>query len=91
MADKEEARRKMLEALPHFRHAVRQAAAEGKVMIGVLSVKDDGSGRVSARFDAPEFFEDLAALLDAPPETEDDRMQASAEELLQKMGLRGPG
>jgi len=81
---------KMLIALPYMRHAVKDAAGTGKVHIGILSVKEDGSGRVVAKFEAPEFFEDLALILDAPKQTEEDDLRASAVALLDNFGLRKP-
>lgn len=91
-ATKDELRKKVLLALPHLRFAAEEAKAEagtdGKVLFGVLVKKPDGTGRVLATFDAGEFVEDMAALIDAPPMTEEDRMSARAEQFLHRMGLK---
>jgi len=89
---KDELRKKMLLALPHLRFASDEAKKEagegGKVLFGILVKKTDGTGKVLATFDAGEFAEDLAILLDAPPLTEEDRADARATQFLDKMGLR---
>ena len=79
--------KKMLIALPYMRHAAKEASETGKVFIGILSVNDDGSGRVVARFEGPEFFDDLALVLGAPDQTEEDDMKAEAASLLDNLGL----
>ena len=79
------AREKILLALPHFRYAVKEASEKGIMKLGILSYKDDGSGRVVASFEAQEFFDDLATALGAPPRSEDD-MEAKAEKIVQ--GIR---
>ena len=89
---KEEMRAKMLEALKHMRHAATQAKEEagpdGKVQVGILSLPTKGPGRIVAHFDAPEFFEELSVLLDAPPLTEDDIMVCKAFEIVSMFGGR---
>jgi hypothetical protein len=84
----EEARQKMLKAITFMRHAVKDAALKGEVHFGILAVKPDGSGSVVARFEALEFFDDLAALIDAPEQTEEDDLEASALKLADELGLR---
>jgi hypothetical protein len=85
---KEKARARLLEALPYFRHAANNAKEGGKIQLGILSVKDGKSGQIVARFDADDFFDDLALILDAPPQTKNDDMRAAAEALLQSFGLK---
>lgn len=91
MSTKEEIKEKLLLALPHFRYAMKCAAAEGgadnKIGIGIMYYGDKG-GKITARFEAPEFFEDLATLIDALPYTEEDEEGAKAEEFLHKLGLK---
>ena len=88
---KDELRKKMLLALPHLRFAAEEAKSEagegGKVLIGILVTKADGTGKVLATFAAAEFVEDLAALLDAPALTDEDRADARASQFLHKLGL----
>lgn len=86
MATKEEIREKLLAALPHLRYAMKEAAQKGRPQVGILAATEDGGGQVVARFEAPEFFDDLAVLIDAPPQTEEDDMEARAVKLVQ--GIR---
>jgi len=72
------ARKKMLKAIPFMRHAVKDAAKKGAVYFGILAVNSDETGQVVARFEASEFFDDLAALIDAPDQTEEDDLAALA-------------
>ena len=74
----EEARQKMLKAITFMRHAAKEASKKGVVYIGILAVNPDETGQVVARFEAPGFFDDLAALIDAPDQTEDDDLGALA-------------
>jgi hypothetical protein len=87
----DELRKKLLLVLPHLRFAEEEAKAEagadGKALFGILVTKPDGTGKVVATFEAPEFVEDLAKLLDAPPLTEEDRADARAAKFLQRLGL----
>jgi hypothetical protein len=85
MATKEEIREKFLTALPHFRFAMKEASRKGKAKIGVLSITEDGGGKVIASFEAEEFFDDLAILLDAPPQTKEDDLEAAAVKLVQSV------
>jgi len=76
---RDDATRDLLSALPYFRKAVADVRAKGgKVQLGVLSTNADGSGKIEMRFDADEFFDDLALILNAPPQTEKDDMAARA-------------
>ncbi len=83
----QEARDKMLKAITFMRHAVKEAAKKGEVHFGILAVNPDGSGQVVARFEAPEFFDDLAAIIDAPEQTEEDDLEASALQRLQNADM----
>src|SRR5271154_1840659 len=85
---KETAKAKMLVAIPYMRHAIAKAAKDGRAYVGILSVNPEGGGRVVAQFDAPEFFDELALLLDAPPQTYEDDLDAEAVALLDEFGLR---
>lgn len=91
MATKEEIRAKLLLALPYMRYAMKKATAEAppgsKIGIGIQYSGPKG-GKVTASFNAPEFFEDLATLIDAPAYTKEDEMEAKAEELLGSFGLK---
>lgn len=87
----DEIRNKVLRVLPHLRFAQEEAkkvAGEGgRVLIGIISVKPDGAGKVLATFEAGEFIEDIAALIDAPALTEEVRQTVRAERFLIEMGL----
>jgi len=85
---KQEARARLLEVIKHLRYASKEASAEGKVQLGILSVKPEGGGRIVASMDAGSFIEDIALLIDAPEHTEDDHLEASAEAFLHRFGLR---
>lgn len=61
-----------------------QAKEEGKAKVGILAVQPNGSGQVKASFEADSFFDDLALVLDAPPQSEEDDTEAAAGELLDK-------
>jgi hypothetical protein len=76
---------KMKKALPFMRHAVKLAAADGAVHFGILSVRPDGSGTVMAKFEAAEFFDDLALIVGAPEQTKDDEMKAEAARILDNL------
>ncbi len=74
---------RFLLALKHMRYAAEDATREagegGKAQLGVLALKKDGkTGRIVCRFDAIEFFEDIAKFLGVPPLTDDDRMDCAA-------------
>lgn len=85
---------KILEFLKYARFAVQEAKAEcegwGSVKLGVLVWPNDGkkAGRVACRFDAPEFFEELATLLGAPPLTEEDILDCKAAQIVSMFGDR---
>lgn len=83
----EQAKERMLAALPYLRHAVRQAKKTGKVQFGILSTSEEGSGRIIAKFDADEFFDDLEVILGAPPQSTEDQLKAEALEFAQIHGI----
>lgn len=85
-AEQEEARNRLLQAMPHFRFAMKQAALKGAAHVGILAVQPDGSGNVEAKFAAPDFFNDLALVLGAPPQSKEDDMMAGATRLVQQLG-----
>jgi len=93
MTDKEKARLKFLQALPHFRLAMEMAkeaaGPEGKVGLGIIAIPTDGNGHITAQFHGDEFFEDLATLIDAPPATEDDEMEAKAQAIVDRVRQSG--
>lgn len=85
---REEAVERMKQALPYFRHAISEAAKSGDVKLGVLSYAPDGSGQIISSFECAEFFEDIALIIGAAPQTEEDTLQAKAVQFLQKFGIR---
>lgn len=78
---------KLLLALPYLRCAVAEAKLTGQCRLGILANYPDGSGKVTASFDA-DFIDEIAALIDAPPQTEADNMRARAEQFIVRNGLR---
>jgi hypothetical protein len=88
---KDEIKQKFLKVLPHFRYAIKQAkekaGEQGSVQLCVAAMTKT-SGQMLAQFEACEFIEDIAKLIDAPDYTEEDELEAKAEELCFKFGLR---
>jgi hypothetical protein len=91
MSTKEEIKEKLLKALPYFRYAIKQARdeapADHTVGLAVVYYGPSG-GKVTARFPAAEFFEDIAVLLDAPEFTQADEDNAKALAFLSQLGLK---
>lgn len=74
-----EARDRVQRGLHFMRHAMNEAAKEGRAQVGILFVRPDGTGQLVARFDAPSFFEDIAEALELGPLT--DEQLEDAEDL----------
>ena len=85
---KVEAAKNLSTALPYFRKAVKDAAAEGNVKLGILASQPDGSGRIVVSFDCEDFFKDLEIVLNMPPQTEEQDRQADARAFLQRHGIK---
>lgn len=85
--EKEQAAERLRRAIPYFRGAVNDAKSEGMVKMGILSKNPDGSGRILMEFDCEEFFNDIATVIDAPPQTMQDDMTFKAQSFLAKHGL----
>lgn len=85
----EEAKDRLMAVIKHLRFAA-SCAAEGdnRVQLGILSVKPDGAGRVVCQMDVKEFIEDIATVIGAGPQTQEDIEEAKAEQLLSRLGLR---
>lgn len=84
----DEARQRLLTALPHFRLAMEEAKAKGTPGLAVVALNPDGkSGHVTCQFEMAEFFEDLAAVLGVGPSTKEEVMEAEAQQFLDKHGL----
>lgn len=84
----EQARDSLTRALPYFRHAVEEARKKGIVKLGILSENRDGSGKLEMKFECDEFFEDLALVLGAPAQSEEDTINAKALSFMQQHGLK---
>jgi len=81
---------RLKDVTPHLRHALRLAKqAGGHVQIGFLSVHPNGTGQIVCRFDADEFVEDLAAVLDMGPEMDEQRTATTAKELADRIVAAG--
>jgi hypothetical protein len=85
---KEEAKNRLLIALPYMRKAVEDAKKKGSVQIGILSIKPDGSGNIEMRFDADDFFNDIGIIIDCPEQTKKDDIRADAVKFLNKHGIK---
>ncbi len=85
--NKEIAKVKLLEILPHLRYSVAQATKKGTAMIGILSEDKLGGGEVISQFYAEEFLNDLAELLEAPPQNAEDDNSAAALQFFHKHNL----
>ena len=68
---------RLLEIIPHLRFAIQDANLTGMAKLGVISVKPDQTGRIVAQFEA-DFIEDLALVLDVPPQSDEDNADAAA-------------
>jgi hypothetical protein len=87
----EEAKETLVSALPYFRKAVadaRTSDSEGTVKMAIVHKYADGTGKVGMTFDCDEFFDDLALVLGAGPQTEEDDLKAEARKFVQKFGLK---
>jgi hypothetical protein len=85
----EQARADLLGALPYFRNAVARARAKemGQVKLGILCENPDGSGNIEMSFECDAFFDDLASVLGAPPQTDEDNGKAAALRFMQQHGF----
>lgn len=79
----DESRKTLIEAMIYFRHSVEKARATGAPQLAILSNYSDGGGKIIARFDCEEFFEDLAQVLGCGEFTERGRATANAVEFIQ--------
>lgn len=96
MAEMSEIRDRLLRGLKHMRLAAEFAketaeAGGGKVKIGILATRADGARKIICTFDAPEFFEDIAAVLGVPPITADDKTECAIEMLVDECQSAGTG
>ena len=82
---------RLREALPYLRNAVAEASASGVAQLAVVSTKPDGSGKLVCKFECVEFMADLAAVVGAGPQTEDDDARAEARKFLQRNGIASTG
>lgn len=55
--------------------------------LGILQYNEDGSGKIEAAFEFEEFFADIEAVINAPPSTEEELLQAHANLFVQTHGL----
>ena len=84
----DQARADLMAALPHFRYAVAEAQKNGQVMLGILCERSDGSRKLEMSFDCAEFFDDLALVLGAAPQSAQDDLQASATQFAHQHNIR---
>ncbi len=79
MTDK--TRENLLIGLKYIRYAIEEASKNGKPGLAIVSVKEDGGGKVECKFDT-DFIRDVALLLNAPDLTDDDRRMCSVQKFL---------
>ncbi len=84
----EEAKERLLGAIPYLRTAIKDANKEGAAELGILAKQKDGSGRIVCSFDCNEFFDDLCKVIGAPEQTEEDDWKAKAVKFVQEFKLR---
>lgn len=85
--DQEMARNRMLQVIHFLRSSMAEAKKNGAPKIGILSVKEDGSGKVIAQLDAPEFVVDLCRILGVPvSNTQKEDADAAAMRILGMLG-----
>lgn len=76
----DEAKADLLTVIPYIRHAIALANSKGTARLGILCQFPDGSGKIEARFDA-YFMENVALVIGAPDQTEEDTLNAEAQEI----------
>ena len=62
----DDSKRRLMEILPHLMVAANMAKMQepdGEVCLAVVSKKPDGSGRLTASFECPDFFRDMLIVL----------------------------
>lgn len=88
----ETAKERLLVAIPYFRNAVNSAKANagagGKVQMGILAVKPDGSGKIEMQFDCEEFFKDIEEVLGSPEHTIEKDMEVEAFKFMNQHGIK---
>jgi hypothetical protein len=72
----EEAAARMIIVLPHIQAAADRARTERPAGLGVIAMRPEGGGRVTAQFEAETFFADLAILAAAPALIEENKRLA---------------
>lgn len=87
MRSTEDAKRDLGIALKHIRFAVEEARKAGTARLGVLSVRDDGGGKIECKLDC-DFIEDVALLIGAPDLTDADRTECRANKFMAEHGLQ---
>lgn len=76
--------------IPHLIHAIQLAEkeADGQGQIAIIANNKDGTGRVTASFEASEFIEDLKEITGITPEELAKGMRlAEATSFLHKLGI----
>jgi hypothetical protein len=84
----EQAKQDLLAALPHFRYSTAEAKKNGAVKLGILCEYQDGTKKLEVSFACDEFFEDLALVLGAPAQSQEDNLKASARQFVQQHGIQ---
>jgi hypothetical protein len=85
----EHIKQKMRSVMKHFNLAINDAIAEGGTpTLSINSENEDGSGKRIMSFNCVEFFADLAILVDAEPDTEEDKIEAKAQAFVSKFKLK---
>lgn len=84
----EQAKSTLIEALDYMRHSVERAKETGQPHLAIVSKYSDGSGKIIAKFQCEEFFNDLALVLGVGELTEEARLNASAVEFLHVHGIK---
>lgn len=74
--DREDAEQRLRAALPQFRIALEMAKLQGgTVGLAIVSIAEDGSGKLIAKFEGDQFFSDIAEMcgvVDRPGRALDD-------------------
>jgi hypothetical protein len=80
-------RTKLLEFVPHLRHAFEEARREGIPKLAVIASRPDGGGKVVAQFDGDGFLSDICGLLGVPASnSKEQRIEASAAAIVAMFG-----
>lgn len=81
-----EARSDLLSVIPYIRYAINEAKENGKPILGIFCEFNYDAGKIVARFDT-DFIEDIALIISAPKQTDEDNIKAKARQFTDQFSL----